>query len=167
MPDPNVIKNNKSLRIFGKLLHDTNLWHLNRRSIARAVAIGFFCAFMPIPFQMVLAAALAITFRANLLFSVALVWVSNPITMPAIFYFSYKLGAIILRVPPQPFEFHLSWAWLSAKLGVIWAPLLLGSILCGFIAAIVGYCSVRIGWRIFVILHQHRRLKKQSLTNKK
>ena len=54
MPDHHTIKNNKHLQIFGTLLHNANLWHLNRRSVAKVFAVGLFCAFIPIPFQMVL-----------------------------------------------------------------------------------------------------------------
>ena len=96
MPDHQTIKEHKHLKIFGKLLHDGNLWHLNRRSVSGAFAVGLFCAFVPIPSQMILAAAIAIIIRVNLPISVALVWISNPITMPPIFYAAYKFGAYVM-----------------------------------------------------------------------
>jgi uncharacterized protein (DUF2062 family) len=49
--------------------------------------VGLFCAFIPVPFQMLLAAPSAIIFSANLPVSIALVWITNPITMPPIFFF--------------------------------------------------------------------------------
>ncbi len=111
LPDPNKIRHHKSLKIFGRLLQDANLWHLNRRSARGAFAVGLFFAFIPVPFQMVLAAATAIVFRVNLPISVALVWITNPVTMPPIFYCSYLIGTLVLNQPEQHFSFEASWPW--------------------------------------------------------
>ena len=71
IPDPEVIKQHKSLQFLGDKLHEPNLWHLNRRSVAMAFAVGLFCAWIPTPTQMAFAAVGAIYFRANLPISVA------------------------------------------------------------------------------------------------
>jgi len=68
LPDPKKIRNNKNLKIFGKLINDPNLWHLNRYSVSAAFSVGLFIAFVPVPFQMALAAAIAILVRSNLPF---------------------------------------------------------------------------------------------------
>ena len=94
LPDHQSIKQNKALKIFGSVLHEPNLWHLNRRSASGAFGIGLFFAFWPVPFQMWLSAGLAIPFRANLPLSVATVLVTNPFTIPPIFYGAYKLSLI-------------------------------------------------------------------------
>jgi uncharacterized protein (DUF2062 family) len=80
------IKGHKNLSFLGEKLHDPNLWHLNRRSVSAAFAIGLFAAWIPTPGQMVIAAIIALYFRANLPISVALVWITNPLTMPPMFY---------------------------------------------------------------------------------
>jgi uncharacterized protein len=98
MPSPDSIKGNKSLRFLGTLIHDPNLWHLNRHSVARAMAVGLFWAMIPMPMQMLAAAAVAIALRANLPISIGLVWLTNPITMPPVFYCSYKLGAWLSNI---------------------------------------------------------------------
>jgi uncharacterized protein (DUF2062 family) len=59
LPKPQTIRDNKTLQIFGDWLHEPNLWHLNRRSVAGAFAVGLFFAWMPVPFQMALAAVLS------------------------------------------------------------------------------------------------------------
>jgi len=150
LPEPHKIKDHKHLRIFGDLIHNQNLWHLNRTSVPIAMSVGLFSALIPIPFQMILAAFLAILFHANLPLSVVLVWLTNPITMPPIFYFTYKIGALLLQIPPRPFHIELSWEWISTQLGLIWQPLLLGSFLCAVIAAVLGNILVRIVWRVSV-----------------
>ncbi len=151
MPDVHSVRNHKILQIFGTLLHNPNLWHLNRYSVSRAFAVGLFMASMPIPFQMLPAAFMAILIHANLPISVALVWVINPVTMPPFFYFCYKVGTWILQTPPQPFKFEISWDWLVQQLAHDWQPFLLGCIVVGFALALVGYFGMRIFWRWHVV----------------
>lgn len=151
LPRPDKLKAHKSLQVFGYLLHQNQLWHLHRRSASWACAIGLFCAFVPIPFQMVLAAAVAILCRVNLPLSIALVWITNPFTMPPIFYTCYLLGAFLLNTPPQPFDFELSFEWLGNKLVFIWEPFLLGCFVAGTVSAILGFFSMHLIWRYSVV----------------
>lgn len=148
MPDPQTIKNHKSLRLFGKLLHAPNLWHMNRKSIAGAFAIGLFFAWWPVPFQMVLAAAAAIWLRMNLPISVVLVWITNPVTMPVMFYFAYVVGTWIIGVPETVFHFELTLDWLMNGLSVIWKPFLTGCLTLATISGLIGYGTIQILWRI-------------------
>lgn len=147
LPDHNKIKNNKSLRIFGDVLHDANLWHLNRRSARGAFAVGLFFAFIPVPFQMLLAAALAIPLRVNLPLSVALVWITNPFTMPPIFYGSYLVGVAVLGHKEQEFAFEPSWQWLEASISSIGPAFIIGSLICATVASLLGFFVVDILWR--------------------
>lgn len=147
MPNPASIREHKSLRFLGRFLHDPNLWHLNRHSVSRAVGLGLFAAFMPIPFQMLLAAALAILWRGNLPIGVSLVWLTNPITMPAVFYCTYKMGSWMLQLPPRHFPDELSWEWISGQLSTLWQPFLLGSVIAGLVFGALGYGLVQAYWR--------------------
>lgn len=160
MPNHKRIREHRHLRFFGTLLHDPNLWHFNRRSAAGAFAIGIFLAFIPIPFQMVFAAAAAIWFRVNLPLSVALVWISNPLTMPPMYYFTYRLGAWILDVPHHSedhigFEFSLE--WFTSSVGAIWEPLYLGSFIVASICALLSYFGVRLLWQLHLVQHYKNR----------
>ncbi len=157
LPKSSTLKEHKHLRIFGAVLTNQNLWHLNRRSVARAFAIGLFVMYMPLPFQMLIAAAVAILARANIPVAVVTVWISNPFTMPAMFYLAYKIGVMILGGPLKPLQFELSWHWLTQQLGQIWQPLLLGSVICGTVLAIIGYFAVTIIWRMVVKRNWRRR----------
>ena len=160
-PHHDSIRKHKHLRMFGRLLHDPNLWHLNRRSVSGSFAVGLFWACIPIPFQMVTAAATAIPARVNLPISVALVWVSNPITMPPMFYFNYLVGTWILGEPVQQVKFELSVERIADSIAHIWQPLYLGSLICGLIAAMLGYCVIRGLWRLHIVKHiKLRKLRK-------
>ncbi len=161
LPEPHHVRRHRTLRrVFGDLLHEPNLWHLNRRSAAGAMAVGLFCAFVPLPGQMVLAAALAIFCRVNLPMSVALVWITNPLTIPPIFYTTYRIGAWILGQDDQAPAFEASLQWLKDEFDHIWAPLFLGSALVGVAAAVLGYVLIRGIWRWHVLREwERRRLK--------
>ena len=162
LPEPKTIKENRHLRFLGSAIHDANLWQLNRRSAAAAFFVGIFVAFIPMPFQMVLAAVLAIFFRCNLPLSVALVWITNPLTMPAIFYFTYKIGCFILQSPVSESSFSLTVQGLGAGLARIWKPLYLGSLVSGTALGFISYLMVRALWRWNVICHWRQRNKRRS-----
>lgn len=149
MPDPRQILDNKYLRVFGTLLKDPNLWHLNRHSAAGAVALGLFVMYLPPLGQMFVAAAGAIKLRVNLPIAVSLVWLSNPLTIPPMFYGAYVLGAWILGEPIRAFEVHFWLDWHN-WLGVV-GPVMLGSLICASVCALIGYFAVQGLWRLSLI----------------
>ena len=152
MPDHQVIRNHKTLnRVFGTLLHDPNLLHLNRRSVSGAFFAGLFLAFMPLPIQMILAVGLSILLRINMPITFGLVWITNPVTIPPMFYFAYRLGAWLLGVDVEISEIELSFSWLKENMSIIGYPLLFGSLVCGWVAGVSGFVIVRVLWRLHVI----------------
>jgi uncharacterized protein (DUF2062 family) len=161
-PDHHKIREHHALQFFGRLLHDPNLWHMNRRSVAGAFAVGLFTAFIPLPFQMVLSAGAAIWARVNLPIAVSLVWLTNPFTMPPLFYMAYKVGAWVLRIPPEPVQFQLSAEWLMGEVAGIWKPLLVGNLVVGTAAAAGGYVLIRLLWRWHVVDRMRRKRLRRS-----
>lgn len=158
-PNSQDLKKHKQLQWLGKFLHISSLWAFNRRTISRAFAVGLFAAFIPMPFQMILAATGAVIFSANLPIAVALVWITNPITIPPIFYALYKLGSWLLDTSiPQDFEPSLEYFW--SVLPIIWQPLLLGSLVVSCLAAVLGYVGVNLLYRynIYKYIKQKRGL---------
>jgi uncharacterized protein (DUF2062 family) len=159
-PDRGKIRDHRHLRVFGELLQDPNLWHLNRRSVSGAFAVGLFVMYLPPLGQMFIAGAIAIALRVNMPISVALVWLSNPLTIPPMYYFSYRVGSWLLGKPPQPFkmEFWLDWHnWPDVV-----APLTIGSLVCGVIGAAAGYFAVQGIWRWNLVRQIQRRKKRLS-----
>lgn len=147
LPSPEKVRQMKSLSFLGDIVQEPNLWHINRHSVARAFLVGVWFCFIPMPFQMLASALFAIWFNANLPLAVALVWISNPVTMPPIFYFNYKLGAWILSRPLLDFEFSPSLAWVSERLLDIGIPLYLGSLVVATVSACVAYLIIQLLWR--------------------
>jgi uncharacterized protein (DUF2062 family) len=147
LPDPEFIKHHKNLQFLGDKLHDPNLWHLNRRSVSLAFAVGLFCAWIPVPAQMALAAVGAFYFRANLPISVALVWLTNPITMPPLFYISYLVGLWALDKDSLEAEAAFSTESVLSGVGDITGPFLLGCLILGIICSAAGYFGIQWYWR--------------------
>ena len=157
LPHPKTIKEHKTLQIFGDWLHKPDLWHLSRRSVAGAFAVGLFFAWMPVPFQMVLAAGTAIWIGTNLPLSVAIVWVSNPVTIPPMFYFAYMVGTWIIGEPATDFNFELSFNWLLNELSAIWQPFLVGCFTMGASSSLLGYLIINGIWRYSVLSRRSSR----------
>lgn len=158
-PSPEQVRSNPGLRFLHPLFARPNLWHINRHSVARAFVAGLFFAFLPIPFQMIFAALLAFGLNANLPISVGLVWITNPLTMPPIFYATYRLGSWIMDLPTRTFQVELSVEWLLYELNAIWQPLFLGSLIAALFFATAGYFAIHIIWRTHIL----RNLKKRRL----
>lgn len=99
LPTPEKLNESRVVRWFAPFLADPRLWYINRNSLARAIYIGVFCAFFPLPGQMPLAIVGALLFRANVPMAIALTWITNPLTTIPVFWFSYSVGALLLGEP--------------------------------------------------------------------
>jgi len=152
IPHPDKIKAMKGLGVLGTWLHNPNIWHLNRHSVSKAFVIGLFWMSIPLPSQRIFSALTAILFRANLPLSVALVWISNPLTMGPIFYFNYVVGTLILgQEANETLSFELSWDWMMNVLGDLWLPLYLGSTVVGLVLGFLSYFALQLLWRHHVV----------------
>ncbi len=164
LPDPQTLRKHRALKPLGKWLQNPQIWHFHRRAVAGAAFIGVFVSFLPMPGHMLIAGAIAIITRCNLPVAVALVWVNNPLTMGPVFFFAYKLGAWLLNSEITVTEVHITLSWLGERLEEVWRPLLLGSLLCAWVAGITAFIIVRVVWRIRVIRRwrERRRARRAS-----
>ena len=163
LPHHDKIREHKHLRILGPLVHDPNLLHLNRRSVSGGFAVGLFFAWVPVPFQMLLSAIAAIILRVNLPLSVVLVWITNPFTMPPMFYFAYKVGTWVLGQHPANIKFELTMDWLTQSLGTHWQPFLLGCFIMSVTSSILGFVIMRGLWRLVVVQNwKERKTRRQQ-----
>ena len=124
------------------LQYSPEYWKLTNKSVRRGVMIGCFNAFMPIPFQTLIALAMAIPLRANLFLALGLLWINNPLTMVPLYWFAYKTGVLMLNETMQPIDMHLSLAWIQQEFSHIWKPFLLGCTVNGALLGAVGYWPV-------------------------
>ncbi len=134
-------RENINLGWLNKHLTDPELWKWNKKSIAKAFAIRLFCAFLPVPIHMLLTGILAVSFSANIMLSLLIVWVNNPITIVPIIYFTYKLGASIIGVEIDP-EFEFSFGYLMDNFWSATLALWIGGLITSILMATLGYFSI-------------------------
>jgi uncharacterized protein (DUF2062 family) len=146
---------------------DPDLWHLNRRSAARAVAVGLFCGLIPGPLQALGSIAGCVLVRAN--FSVAIIttFYTNPFTIVPLYVLAYQYGSLFFpELQPNaaltlPHYYGLvDWvpqmlAWM-AGLG---KPLALGLLLLASTLAALGWLVVNFGWRWYTVRAWRRRAR--------
>ncbi|MDQ9169132.1 DUF2062 domain-containing protein [Oxalobacteraceae bacterium R-40] len=157
------------------ILDHHGLWQFNRRSVAWGAAIGlFFSVAIPIA-QIPVAAMVAVYFRVNVPVAIFGTLLSNPFTTPAILFFAYQLGSLMvghaqpaqaavaaqLAKPDDEAGFirdALNWImyWIEWTQSAGW-PLVIGLALLAVLLAVVGYVGVRVLWRLQAALRWKKR----------
>ncbi|MEW9855017.1 DUF2062 domain-containing protein [Novosphingobium sp. M1R2S20] len=142
------------IRPFAHLLGHPSLWHLNRRSLPRGVALGLFVGFL-IPFgQFALAALLAVPFRANVPTAASATLVTNPLTFAPIYFAAFKVGGML---PIAAFGSGAADAdWLSAFLHASGATAV-GLLIFAVVFATLGYAISALFWRFRLAKRWSRR----------
>lgn len=172
LPTREAITQSRMLRWLGPRLHDPLLWHVNRRSVARGVAMGVFFGLL-IPIAQIPAAAIAsLLLRGNLLIAAMSTLVSNPLTYGPLYYFAYRLGAgVIGRGTPADLttddveapvraidSLSQAWAWI----GGVGQPLLAGMAIMAVTGAIAAYWGAQLFWRIRIAARRRHRRRERS-----
>jgi uncharacterized protein (DUF2062 family) len=171
LPDPEVVRSSRTVARFGRWLQHPNLWHLNRRSVSGAVAIGLFSGLVPGPLQMLTALLLAIPLRKNLPVALIVTLYTNPFTIVPLYLLAYAYGEFLLPGERSsnvtPFEFD--WSDFGASIAALgdWAvslgkPLALGLVALASTLAVIGYVAVQIAWRIYVVSAWRARARRRK-----
>ena len=131
----------------------------NRRMVSRAVLIGLFIAFIPMPFQMLAVLAFVPFFRFNVIIGLAMCWLSNPFTMPPMYYMEYITGSFFLGTEIQPVEMTVE--WFSENIDKIFIPLYTGTLFYSVFCSLLAFWAVNHFWKGSVHrdrkLHRHHR----------
>lgn len=157
--DRDSILANRWLRPFAHLFAHPTLWHLNRRSVPRALAIGFFAAFITPLGQIVLAALVAVVMRANVPLAAAATFISNPLTFPPIYFAAYHVGFQLLPSSSAERIGEEAESVGAALLGVS-GPTAFGLLVFAIAAAVIGHVAGAICWRILLLRRWRRRRPK-------
>lgn len=163
LPHHDSVKDNRWLKPFGRWLHQPNLWHLHRRSVAGGVAVGLFCGLIPGPLQMIGAALLAVLFRVNLPVALFTTLYTNPFTIVPLYVLAYELGSLVSGAKNGPvIAPELGWQFgeLAGWLSQLGKPLLIGLPLLAILLAVTGYVTVRLLWRAVVVWKWRKRAAK-------
>jgi uncharacterized protein (DUF2062 family) len=160
LPDPETVRASRMVAWCGSWLQHPNLWHLNRRSVPGAVAIGLFSGLVPGPLQMLTALLIAIPCRKNIPVALLATLYTNPLTIVPIYVLAYAYGRLLLPGDQGPFiaPFQTDWSDLSGSLRafgewmmLLGKPLGIGLLALGVTLAALGYLVTRLGWRAYVV----------------
>jgi uncharacterized protein len=158
---------------YAPALADPDLWHLNRRSTARAVAIGLFCGLIPGPFQVLGAIGGCLLFRANFPLAVITTLYTNPLTIVPLYLIAYEYGHLFLAdggpavtafVAPSGGGLAAYFSELTRWMLSLGKPLALGLVLLGGTLAAVGWVTVRVAWRAHAVWAWRRRARRRQRT---
>lgn len=134
------------LRALAPHLANPKLWRWSRRGVATGVAIGLFIGFLIPVAQILLAAGVAVVLRANVPIAAAGTLVTNPLTVPPIYYAAYHLGAWATGSSATA---AVSWAdpaSILESLGAIGLPLFTGLAITASFAATASYLLISRAW---------------------
>jgi uncharacterized protein (DUF2062 family) len=159
------------MRPFRAMLANPAYWSVHRSNVTGAVALGLLIAFIPLPIHLPTVTLLALLLQVNVPVALATVFVSNPLTMVPQYYLCYWVGSRILGSGVDNFAFEMSWAWIQTELIPIWKPFLLGCLVSGIAAALLGYAILGSLWHVTLVMKYHERKRvgtaKKSANTKK
>ena len=136
---------------------------VNRRMVTRGVAVGLFWGFIPMPMQMLAVMATTPFLRFNVPIAISMVWLSNPFTMPPMYYVEYLTGNFILGQEGIA-DIELTMEWFKENIGDIFIPLYVGT---AFYSVIVtGAIYFLLNWLWIRSVHSEKKERKNGRAKK-
>ena len=172
LPDARAVRSYRLVALFGRRLQHPNLWHLNRKSVPGAFAIGLFAGLIPGPLQMLAALLMAVPLKKNIPVALVTTLYTNPLTIVPLYVIAYQYGGVLLGAGSAPAAiapFEMDWSdWPGSMRGMLdWMlalgkPLALGLVALALTLAAIGYLAVRIGWRVYVTAAWRSRARRRK-----
>lgn len=176
MPSRDELLGMRWLRPFAKHLSEPAIWHWNRRSVARGMALGMFITIaVPLPIQIALSALLAVFVRANVPVAAVCAFVSNPFTTPAILLAAFEIGSLVIAadgavdLPAPPisapwFDRVLFWLERAVQwIAEVSLPAAIGLLVMAIGLAAIGYFAVHLLWRCRIGRKWTRRAQRRAV----
>jgi uncharacterized protein (DUF2062 family) len=141
---------------------------VNRRMITRGVAIGLFWGFIPMPMQMLAVMATTPFIRFNVPIAISMVWLSNPFTMPPMYYMEYITGNFLLGREGID-DIELTMAWFTENFDDILVPLYTGTAFYSIVVSGIIYVVLNRLWVRSVKSEQEetKKIRKKRASRKK
>ncbi|WP_294273871.1 DUF2062 domain-containing protein [Propionivibrio sp.] len=158
VPSREQLEANPWLRGLAPCLANPKLWHCSRRGVAMGVAIGLFVGLLIPVAQILLAATAAVLLRANVPIAAAGTLVTNPLTVPPIYYAAYHLGTWATGTSATAAVSLANPFSILESLGSIGLPLFAGLAITASFAAITSYLLISRAW-IWHVAAKRRRAR--------
>lgn len=137
---------NKNIQIFLKKYKvPKEFIATTRKMISRGVVIGLFIGMIPMPFQMLSVLFMTPFLRFNIPIALMMCWITNPFTMPFIYYIEYSTGSFFLGIEVQ--NVQMSIEWFQENLTKIIYPLYVGAIFYSIFISWFSYYSIIYLWK--------------------
>ena len=165
MPTREQLAESRWTRPFAHRVLASELWRFTRRSVPRGVALGMMVGII-IPFAQILVAAfLSLSVRANVPVAALTTFITNPLTTPLIWAFSYKVGDWLLRLDGL---FHAGPVERLLQVGDMWQfiqwltdegkVLALGLVVVALVASVLSYVITGFAWAAWIRAKRRRHL---------
>lgn len=118
---------------------------INRKMISKGVFIGLFIAFIPMPMQMLAVVSMMPFAKFNVPIAISMCWLSNPFTMPAMYYMEYLTGTFLLQI--EVIQVEMTLEWFSQNIGNIFIPLYAGTLFYSIAGSTIAYYLINHFWR--------------------
>ena len=170
MPTREQMERNRFIRPFAHRVLRSELWRFTRRSVPRGVALGLVVGII-VPFaQILFAALLSVSVRANVPLAALATFVTNPFTTPLIWVVAYWVGGWLLRVDAATVVAPVNTAivetdlqhfleWLTGATMVT----AFGLVVIAAVAASVSYLLSGVIWRMVVGRKWRRRARRRQV----